>query len=93
MIILERIYEDQEFVVENIEDWLADSKNKLYFLRVMDKFDFISSNPQNYLISEKSNVLEQQNLPAIHQEAEWTLEKKQQLIEVKFHKKIFFKKR
>lgn len=75
----ERIYEDHEFVVENIEDWLADSKNKLHFVRVMDKYCFIHS-PQHYLLTEKSNF----DLPPA--DAEWNYDAKQELLKVRFTK-------
>ena len=71
---LERIYEDHEFVVENIEDWLADSKNKLHFVRRSDKYDFIYQ-PQHYLLSEKSDF----DLPPADS-SEWNCELKQRLL-------------
>uniref|UniRef100_A0A915CSK0 Uncharacterized protein n=1 Tax=Ditylenchus dipsaci TaxID=166011 RepID=A0A915CSK0_9BILA len=74
---IKRIYEDHEFVVENIEDWLADSSNKLHFLRLPDKYSFVR-NPQEFLLSEKSNNFE--NFPPAQNSAEWTAEAKQSLI-------------
>lgn len=71
---LERIYENHEFVVENIEDWLADSKNKLHFVRRNDKFDFIH-HPECYLLSEKSDF----DLPPA-ESSEWTSEMKNRLL-------------
>ncbi|KAI6240198.1 hypothetical protein M3Y99_00508000 [Aphelenchoides fujianensis] len=71
---IKRIYEDHEFIVENIEDWLQDSKNKLYFIRRMDKYCFIHS-PQHYLITDKSDF----DLPP--PDAEWTPEQKTELLQ------------
>ncbi|KAI6215205.1 hypothetical protein M3Y94_00357800 [Aphelenchoides besseyi] len=73
---IKRIYEDHEFVVENIEDWLAESKNKLYFIRRMDKYCFIHS-PQHYLITEKSDF------DGPSPDAEWTAEQKSDLSTLK----------
>uniref|UniRef100_A0A7E4V1H3 Ras-associating domain-containing protein n=1 Tax=Panagrellus redivivus TaxID=6233 RepID=A0A7E4V1H3_PANRE len=71
---IKRIYEDHEFVVENIEDWLADSKNKLHFTRRADKYNFVH-HPQHFLLSEKSDF----DLPPA-ESPEWNPELKQRLL-------------
>ncbi|KAI1724630.1 PH domain-containing protein [Ditylenchus destructor] len=71
-----RIYEDHEFVVENIEDWLADSKNKLYFIRMPDKYNFLRT-PQEFLLTEKSKYAEK--FPQLDS-PEWTSDLKQSLV-------------
>lgn len=73
LFFLERIYEDHEMVVENIEDWLADSKNKLYFIRRPDKYNFIQ-NPQHYLLTEKYEY----DFPPAN--SQWSNEQKQDLL-------------
>jgi hypothetical protein len=70
-----RIYEDHELVVENIEDWLADSKNKLYFVRRPDKYGFIHE-PQHFLLTEKSDL----EFPS--PESDWNAETKHELLKV-----------
>lgn len=63
-------------LVENIEDWLADSKNKLYFIRRNDKYCFIHT-PQHYLLTEKVKF----EFP--DENAEWTAQQKSELLQVK----------
>ncbi|CAD5222456.1 unnamed protein product [Bursaphelenchus xylophilus] len=70
---IKRIYEDHEMVVENIEDWLADSKNKLYFIRRPDKYCFIHA-PEQYLLTEKFEY----DFPS--PEAEWSPKNRQELL-------------
>lgn len=75
IFILARIYEDHEFVVENIENWLADSKNKLHFIRRPDKYNFVHT-PQHFLLTEKSDL----EFPSL--ESDWDAETKQELLNV-----------
>jgi hypothetical protein len=73
-----RIYEDHEYLVENIEDWLADSQNKLYFIRRMDKYCFVHK-PEHYLLTEKIEF----EFPS--QNSEWTSEQRADLLQVTEH--------
>ncbi|CAD5217728.1 unnamed protein product [Bursaphelenchus okinawaensis] len=70
---IKRIYEDHEMIVENIEDWLADSKNKLYFIHRPDKYCFIHA-PEQYLLTEKFGY----DFPPA--EADWSSEQRQELL-------------
>lgn len=64
-------------MVENLEDWLNDSKNKLYFTKVSSKFNFVH-NPQQFLLTEKTCDLDE--LPIDSEE--WNSERKQALLTV-----------
>uniref|UniRef100_A0A914XQD2 Uncharacterized protein n=1 Tax=Plectus sambesii TaxID=2011161 RepID=A0A914XQD2_9BILA len=50
-LFMERIYEDQEHLVENILMWTRDSSNKLFFIERQDKYAFIDA-PQDYLVGD-----------------------------------------
>ncbi|KJH49848.1 PH domain protein [Dictyocaulus viviparus] len=69
-----RIYEDHENLVENIQMWVQDSPNKLYFIRRPDKYPFIDR-PEMYLVTEKTVDLE---VPA---GSNWTREVKTQFVQ------------
>jgi hypothetical protein len=51
-LIIERIYEDHENMVENLLMWTRDSKNKIFFVEREDKYDTFL-NPQRYFLGEK----------------------------------------
>lgn len=51
-IIIERVYEDHEHVVENLLLWTRDSCNRLFFLEKTEKYDLFI-NPQ---VSIKGNI-------------------------------------
>nr|XP_014345616.1 PREDICTED: ras-associated and pleckstrin homology domains-containing protein 1 isoform X2 [Latimeria chalumnae] len=49
---MERIFEDQENLVENLLNWTRDSQNKLMFVERIEKYALFK-NPQNYLLGKK----------------------------------------
>ncbi|CAJ0578955.1 unnamed protein product, partial [Mesorhabditis spiculigera] len=58
---IKRIYEDHENMVENIQLWVHESPNKLWFVRRSDKYPFVDR-PENYLVTERTKDL--MNVPA-----------------------------
>ncbi|XP_035213990.1 abnormal cell migration protein 10-like isoform X2 [Stegodyphus dumicola] len=60
-LFMERIYEDHEYVVENLLLWARDSPNKLQFLEKDEKYNLFI-NPEEYLLlgssSEKGSELD-----------------------------------
>ncbi|KAK7083431.1 Ras-associated and pleckstrin y domains-containing protein 1 [Halocaridina rubra] len=53
-LYMERIYEDDEMLVENLLLWTRDSKNKLLFLERPDKYDLFLR-PEQYLLIGSSS--------------------------------------
>ncbi|MBN3317806.1 RAPH1 protein, partial [Atractosteus spatula] len=49
---MERIFEDHENLVENLQNWTRDSQNKLMFIERIEKYALFK-NPQNYLLGKK----------------------------------------
>ncbi|CAL1537600.1 unnamed protein product, partial [Lymnaea stagnalis] len=49
-LLMERILEDHDSLVENMVMWTRDSKNKVMFQERMDKYDLFR-NPEKYLLS------------------------------------------
>ncbi|KHJ95335.1 hypothetical protein OESDEN_04718 [Oesophagostomum dentatum] len=73
-LYIRRIYEDHENLVENIQLWVQDSPNKLYFIRRPDKYPFIDR-PELYLVTEKTADLE------VPPGDNWTREVKTQFVQ------------
>merc|ERR1711962_284545 len=53
-LYMERVYEDNELLVENCLLWKVDSKNTLWFIERPEKFDLFSR-PEIYLLSSSSS--------------------------------------
>ncbi|XP_077946694.1 ras-associated and pleckstrin homology domains-containing protein 1-like isoform X4 [Gasterosteus aculeatus] len=49
---MERIFEDHENLVENLQNWTRDSQNRLMFTERIEKYALFK-NPQNYLLGRK----------------------------------------
>uniref|UniRef100_A0A8C7K3Y7 Ras association (RalGDS/AF-6) and pleckstrin homology domains 1 n=1 Tax=Oncorhynchus kisutch TaxID=8019 RepID=A0A8C7K3Y7_ONCKI len=49
---MERIFEDHENLVENLQNWTRDSQNRLMFIERIEKYALFK-NPQNYLLGRK----------------------------------------
>ncbi|XP_037344301.2 ras-associated and pleckstrin homology domains-containing protein 1-like isoform X3 [Pungitius pungitius] len=49
---MERIFEDHENLVENLQNWTRDSQNRLMFTERVEKYALFK-NPQNYLLGRK----------------------------------------
>ncbi|KAK6315499.1 hypothetical protein J4Q44_G00150280 [Coregonus suidteri] len=49
---MERIFEDHENLVENLQNWTRDSQNRLKFIERIEKYALFK-NPQNYLLGRK----------------------------------------
>ncbi|KAM8856055.1 ras-associated and pleckstrin homology domains-containing protein 1a isoform 2-T2 [Spinachia spinachia] len=49
---MERIFEDHENLVENLQNWTRDSQNRLMFTERIEKYA-VFKNPQNYLLGRK----------------------------------------
>ncbi|EFP09269.1 CRE-MIG-10 protein [Caenorhabditis remanei] len=79
-LYIKRIYEDHEKVVENIQMWVQDSPNKLYFMRRPDKYAFISR-PELYLLTPKTS--DHMEIPAGDQ---WTIDVKQKFVHDYFNR-------
>uniref|UniRef100_A0A8C6SIL2 Ras association (RalGDS/AF-6) and pleckstrin homology domains 1b n=1 Tax=Neogobius melanostomus TaxID=47308 RepID=A0A8C6SIL2_9GOBI len=52
---MERIFEDHENLVENLQNWTRDSHNKLMFIERIEKYALFK-NPQNYLLGRKETT-------------------------------------
>ncbi|CCD69132.1 Abnormal cell migration protein 10 [Caenorhabditis elegans] len=79
-LYIKRVYEDHEKVVENIQMWVQDSPNKLYFMRRPDKYAFISR-PELYLLTPKTS--DHMEIPSGDQ---WTIDVKQKFVSEYFHR-------
>ncbi|CAI5445959.1 unnamed protein product [Caenorhabditis angaria] len=79
-LYIRRVYEDHEKVVENIQMWVQDSPNKLYFMRRSDKYTFIDR-PELYLVTEKTS--DHMEIPEGNN---WTIETKQQFVRDYFNR-------
>merc|ERR1719319_1657502 len=58
-LYMERVYEDNELVVENCLLWKVDSKNTLWFIERPEKFDLFAR-PEVYLLGSSSSEKDEQ---------------------------------
>jgi hypothetical protein len=58
-IVLERLYEDHELLVDNLMMWTRDSKNKILFLERPDKYALFA-HPENFLITQASSDMDRE---------------------------------
>lgn len=70
-----RMYEDHENLVENLQMWVQDSKNKLWFVRRPDKYVFMDR-PEHFLVTEKTSHIE---LPT---GGNWNIDVKRRVVKV-----------
>lgn len=75
-LLIKRIYEDNEFVVENLEEWGENSPNELHFVRMHYKWSLFHS-PQQFLLTDRNRS----DFPSINQVADWDSLQKQRLLE------------
>ena len=54
-LYMERVYEDNENLVENCLMWKVDSKNTLWFIERPEKFDLFTR-PEIYLLGNKIRI-------------------------------------
>ncbi|KAF7638918.1 hypothetical protein Mgra_00001729 [Meloidogyne graminicola] len=74
-LLIKRVYEDHEFVVENLEEWGEDSLNELHFVRVPNRWSLFHS-PQKFLLTNKNRL----DFPSAERLAEWDSEMKRRLL-------------
>uniref|UniRef100_A0A183BKL1 Ras-associating domain-containing protein n=1 Tax=Globodera pallida TaxID=36090 RepID=A0A183BKL1_GLOPA len=72
-----RIYEDHEHVVENLENWISESPNKLHFVRLPQKWALFR-HPQHFLLTNRNRS---NDFPSAQSGGEWDGEQKQRLLD------------
>lgn len=75
-LLIKRIYEDNEFTVENLEEWGENSPNELHFIRLPYKWSIFHS-PQQFLLTDRNR----NDFPCANSVANWDSLQKQRLLE------------